>query len=804
MKSTLVTVVIALLASSPVLALESLPLYFAQNQGQMNEEVSFYVQGDDRTLYFTSQGLTFSFQGHAVKLDFVDASPGVEPEGQDRRAAVLSYFHGNRDDWKTGIPTFGKIIYPDLWPGIDLVYSGNTDQLKYAFIVHPGADPEKIRLRYRGVTSLSIKDTGALEVASPVETFEDGVPLALQDEDEVSMRYQLLDDMSFGFALGDYDAAKTLTLDPTIVMYCGYIGGSSTEAVTGVAVDGDGNLYMAGSTTSDELSFPVAAGPDLTHNGSRDVFVAKVDPDGLGLIYCGYIGGDDWDVATGIALDSQGCAYVAGSTFSTEATFPVLGGPDLTHNGMEDGFVAKVKADGTELIYCGYVGGMDEDWCAGIALDGDSAVVTGGTASTEMTFPVLGGPDLDYNGGGDLFVAKVKADGTELEYCGYVGGTDTEYGMGVDVDAGGRACISGYTWSTEASFPVAEGPALTHGGESDGFVARVKADGTALEYCGFLGGDSYDYIEDIAVDSDGSAYVTGETWSEEATFPVKVGPDLSFNGNLYDAFVAKVKADGSELEYCGYIGGALWETGFGVTVDADGQAYVTGYTSSTEASFPVTSSWDLKHNGLDDAFVAKVKADGSALDYCGYLGGELDEYGYAVAVDNSGNTYVAGQTYSTPSTFPVRTGPYLAHNGGSYDAFVARILLADKLTCDTYELPETGGTVNFFLDAGSGFSGRNYMVLGSASGVAPGIPLPGGLETMPLVWDPITDVIFSMANTPFFSNFVGKLDGSGTGAAQLNIPALPAGYTSVKIFFAFTVSNPFDFASNPVEIEIVP
>lgn len=804
MKSTLLTVVIALLASSPVFALDNLPLYFAENQGQMNDEVSHYVQGDDRTLYFTSNGLTISFHGHAVKLDFVNANPGIKPQGEDRKAAVLSYFHGKRDTWKKGIPTFGQIIYKNLWPGIDLVYSGKTDQLKYAFIVHPGADPDQIRLQYSGVTSLSVKASGALEVVTPAETFEDGVPLAFQGADEVSMRYALHGDAGFGFALGAYDVTRTLVLDPTIVMYCGYIGGSSTEVVTGVAVDGDGNLYVAGSTTSDELSFPVTAGPDVEHNGSRDVFVAKVDPDGLELLYCGYIGGDSWDAASGIALDSQGCVYLTGSTFSTETSFPVLGGPDLTHNGMEDGFVVKVKADGTELEYCGYIGGMDVDWCAGIALDGDSAVVTGGTASTELTFPVQGGPDLDYNGAGDIFVARVKADGSELTYCGYVGGTETEYGIGVDVDSDGNAHLAGYTWSTETSFPVTGGPSLTHSGESDGFVTKVKTDGSALEYCGFLGGGSYDYIEGIAVDSDGSAYVTGETWSEEATFPVKGGPDLSFNGSINDAFVAKVKADGSELTYCGYLGGAWNDTGMGVTVDDDGYAYVTGFTSSTEATFPVAASWDMKHNGLRDAFVARVEPSGTALDFCGYIGGDSDEFGFAVAVDGEGNTYIAGRTYSTPSTFPVRSGPFLSHNGGSYDAFVARILLDDKLSCDTYELPETGGTVNFILDAGSAYANRNYMVLGSASGVAPGIPLPGGLETLPLIWDPITDTIFSMANTPFFSNFVNKLDASGKGAAQLNVPALPAGYTGVKILFAFTVSNPFDFASNPVEIEIVP
>ena len=283
------------------------------------------------------------------------------------------------------------------------------------------------------------------------------------------------------------------------------------------------------------------------------------------------------------------------------------------------------------------------------------------------------GPDLTHNGDYDAFVTKVKADGTGLEYCGYIGGSGFDRGNGIAVDSAGNAYVSGYTTSTEESFPVTIGPDLTYnGGTYDAFVAKVKTDGTGLVYAGYIGGSGTDEGFSIAADSTGNVYVTGRTASTQATFPVTVGPDLTYNGNT-DAFVAKVKADGTGLVYAGYIGGSSSDEGYRIAVDAAGNAYVTGYTYSTQATFPVTVGPDLTYNGGGDAFVAKVKVDGTGLDYCGYIGGSSDDYGLGIAVDSAGNTYVTGLTASTQAAFPVTVGPDLTYNGGTYDAFVAKV-----------------------------------------------------------------------------------------------------------------------------------
>jgi len=711
-----------------------MPLYFIPNQGQMDARVAYYLQGKDKTIYFTSEGLTYVLSERsageeitgktasvkerlsinpterelrsrrdqrrfAVKLDFVGTNADVRPSGEEKTGAVISYFKGKPGEWKAGLPTYSRIVYKDLWPGIDVAYYGTVDKMKYEFIVHPGSDPSLIRLAYRGASAVEVNGEGRLEVRTPAGGFEDDRPVGYQEIDgkrmDVALRY-LLEEQSemkpgpgkeetvtksyvYGFEVGAYDRTKLLVLDPAVLVYCGYIAGSDYDYSAGITVDGSGNAYVTGWTKSSQPTFPVAISPDLTYNGgSSDAFVAKVNASGTALVYCGYIGGSGSDFGWDIAVDGLGNAYVTGRTDSTEATFPVIGGPGLTHNGGYDAFVAKVNTSGTALAYCGYIGGSDDDWGQDIAVDGSgNAYVTGWTKSSQPTFPVAIGPDLTHNGGYDAFVAKVNASGKALVYCGYIGGSGNDFGWDITVDGSGNAYVTGETNSTEATFPGIGGPDLTHNGGYDAFVAKVNSTGITLLYCGYIGGSDYEYGYGIAVDGSGNAYVAGYTESTQGTFPVIGGPDLTNNGNA-DAFVAKVNASGTALVYCGYIGGSDYEYGYGIAVDGSGNAYVTGSASSTEATFPVIGGPDLTYNGGDsDAFVAKVNGSGTALVYCGYIGGSDYDYGAGIAVDGSGNAYVTGETNSTQTTFPVVVGPDLTYNGEG-DAFVAKISSIQK------------------------------------------------------------------------------------------------------------------------------
>ncbi len=689
-----------------------MPLCFVANDGQMDARVAYYVPGSDLALYFTPEGITFALYAHAVeeppsatsllsgepgrgetsrcrwivKLDFVGANP-VIPMGRRQTPTSFSYFSGGPDQWHTGLPSYAEIVYPDLWPGIDMICRGSLHRLKYEFVVHPNANPSSIRMAYRGA-SLRMDRSGNLQVQTPVRSFQDEAPTAYQDvagrRVPVEARFDLGRTPTYGLEVGTYEPTLPLVIDPGVVVYCGYIGGSANESTAwSLAVDGAGCVYLAGYTPSTENTFPVDAGPDTTYDGGPcDAFVAKVLADGTGLLYCGYIGGTDEDYGNAIAVDAAGNAYVGGETASSQTEgFPLLGGLDATYNGGSDAFIAKVRADGTGLDYCGYIGGSGYDVVWGIAADdAGRAYATGETYSAQGTFPASSGPDTTYNGDADACVAKVKADGSGLDYAGYIGGASGDYGYAIAVDEMCDAYVVGNAESGEATFPVHLGPDTTYnGGDFDTFVAKVLPDGSGLEFCGYIGGDNEDSGHSMAVDDAGAIYVGGRTYSGPATFPETGGPDLTTNG-LDDAYVAKVEPDGAGLAYCGYIGGSGHDSGNGIVVDGAGNAYLTGETQSTEATFPVLLGPDLTHNGGWDAFVAKVEADGSALLYAGYLGGIDQDYGHGIAVDSPGYVYVVGDTRSNAASFPVQVGPDLIYNGNG-DAFVAKI----SLTCMNFD-----------------------------------------------------------------------------------------------------------------------
>jgi hypothetical protein len=702
------------------------PLQFIPNRGQKAAEVAFYVEGRDKTIYFTPEGLTFViYQGPAgpgpsarprrtvAKLDFVGSRKGLRPAGLERSGTIVSYFTGRPEEWKKGLEACSKIVYRDLWPGIDLVYSGTVRRMKYEFVVRPGADPSRIRLAYRGVDGLSLDAEGRLLVSAAGGGFTDDAPVAYQEIDglrrDVPAAFDLADGAgtsaasrrrdgarAYGFAVGEFDRSRTLVLDPSSLVYCGFIGGEAIDEGVAIAVGPDGSAYVTGNTPGFESTFPVTVGPDLTYNGGySDVFVAKVDPSGTGLVYCGFIGGAEDDSATAIAAGADGSAYVAGTTRSTETSFPVAVGPGLVARGFEDAFVAKVDPSGAALAYCGYIAGPQADFAAGIAVDAaGSAYVTGRTDSDQAGFPVAVGPDLTFNGlpgvgGSDAFVAKVGPSGTGFAYCGYIGSSGSDSGQGIAVDAAGSAFIVGTTaphlddWGDPVPplLPFAVGPDLSYNGIADVFVAKVDPPGTGLAYCGLIGGASSDWGVDIAVDGSGNAHVVGTTYSTEETFPVAVGPDLTFNDVFYnDAFVAAVGASGEALLYCGYIGGDEYDTPSGIAADAAGNAYVVGTTTSSQASFPAAVGPGLVRkdspDSSSDAFLAKIAPSGGELLYCGFISGHRSDSGRGIAVDAEGHAFVTGTTISSDGWwgfFPAITGPSVTFNGWGSEAFVAKV-----------------------------------------------------------------------------------------------------------------------------------
>jgi hypothetical protein len=338
---------------------------------------------------------------------------------------------------------------------------------------------------------------------------------------------------------GLYDAFMVkLNATGTALIYASFLGGGGDEKAHGIAVDSSGNAYVTGQT--DSADFPATPGSfDATYNGSRDVFLAKLDAAGGVLVYATFLGGGDNDFGYGIVVDSPGSAYVTGYTRS--ADFPAASGSfDTTYNGGEDAFVAKLNALGSGLVYATFLGTNGEDLGYGIAVDSSgNAYVTGGTYSTD--FPVTPGSlDTTYNGGEDAFVAKLNTAGSALVYATFLGGSGpagSDAGIDIAVDSSGNAYVTGGTYSTD--FPVTPGSLdTTYNDNLDVFVAKLDVAGSALVYATFLGGGGYDLIYGIAIDSSRNAYLTGQTGSSD--FPATPGSfDITY-GDGYDAFVAKL------------------------------------------------------------------------------------------------------------------------------------------------------------------------------------------------------------------------------------------------------------------------
>ncbi|MBV6518478.1 MAG: hypothetical protein E3K33_00975 [Candidatus Brocadia sp.] len=460
----------------------------------------------------------------------------------------------------------------------------------------------------------------------------------------------------YGFTVASYDKRYPLVIDPVLV-YSTYLGGSADEDSEGIAVDAAGNVYVTGET--DSFNFPTASPYDGSFNGDGDAFVTKLNASGSGLVYSTYLGGSGEDLSAGIAVDAAGNAYVTGDTKSFD--FPMSSPYDGSPNGYGDAFVTKLDASGSSLVYSTYLGGSGEDGGDSIAVDAaGSAYVTGGTSSFD--FPTSSPYDGSFNGDGDAFVTKLNASGSGLVYSTYLGGSGDEYGDSIAVDATGNAYVTGDTESL--NFPTASPYDGSFNGDGDVFVTKLNASGNGLVYSTYLGGSGDDGVAGIAVDAAGNAYVTGDTESLNfpmaapydgslsgyadafvtklnasgsglvystylggsdgeggdgiavdaegsiyvtgATgsfdFPTASPYDGSFNGDA-DVFVTKLNASGSSLVYSTYLGGSGDESAYSLALDAAGNVYVCGETDSFD--FSTASPYDGSYNGEFDAFVCK-------------------------------------------------------------------------------------------------------------------------------------------------------------------------------------------------------
>jgi len=749
-----------------------LPLSFEANHGQTDPRVKFVSRGPGYTLFLAGDEALLALRKSSVvsgqssvgttrnprvrtqkpegktgrratdnglrttdsvlRMKLVGANANAPVMGSDELPGKANYFIGNDPKkWRTNVPTYAKVRYHDVYPGVDLVYYGNQGgQLEYDFIVAPGADPRAITLdvgagivpargRPQG-SPLRIARDGDLVISAGGGELRFHKPLVYQQEEsgvrsqesgeEAQLRNSIIPRQPamvnrpssianrqfrvgrfvldardrIHFTVDLYDHAQRLVIDPVLV-YSTYLGGMALDYGYGIAVDSSGNAYVTGSTTSN--NFPVVNPIEATHRwtGLADAFVSKLNATGSALIYSTYLGGSSDNRGYGIAVDSSGSAYVTGTTDSPD--FPTVNPLQATNKGSYNAFVAKLDPTGSALVYSTFLGGNGRsvygDGGNGIAVDSSgNAYVAGYTSSSN--FPATPGAFQTSLGSTGLqpdnaFVSKLDPTGSALVYSTYLGGsggpTYGDEGNGIVVDSSGNAYVAGYTGST--NFPATPGAFQTSLGGTctqcvNAFASKLNPTGSALVYSTYLGGNDEDFGYGIAVDSSGNAYVTGQ--SRSANFPtanpIQTGAGMSTPGY---AFVSKLNPTGTGLVYSTYLGSGAGDTGNGIALDSSGNTYVIG---STPGSFPIVKPLQPSFGGgSSDAFVAKLNWDGSALSlaYSTYLGGTSSDGGQGIAVDSSGNAYVIGYTSST--NFPFTPGAFQTSLGGNNatDAFVAKI-----------------------------------------------------------------------------------------------------------------------------------
>ncbi len=659
------TVSIAFVAALAADAAAGRPGFFVEVPAADGSGPAFLGLAENLRAGFTREGVELVPGGARLRIEFLGADARAQLAGEEITGGRVSFLTGGDPRaWQTNLPAYRGLRYKNLYPGIDLVYAGGAAGLKSEFILAPGADPAAIRFRYPGARAVRLEG-GDLVVETGAGSVRERAPELYQvvagARVPVAGAFRLHESGSVGFAVGEYDRTRPLYIDPEL-QFSTFLGGSSLDYVTALAVDGSGRVTVAGWT--DSANFPTLNGL-MGRGGGVDAFVVRYNAAGTGIDFATYLGGSGDDRAYGLAVDGAGQAVLTGYTTSTN--FPVLAAGQGTLAGGKDAFVVKLNGAGTGLVFSTYLGGSGQDEGRAVALDAGGAIyVGGGTYSTN--FPTLSAFQTMNAGGQDGFLAKFSAGGSRL-FSTLLGGQADDRINAVAVDGAGQAHVTGGTSS--ANFPVAGAAQPSLAGGQDAFVTKFSAGGAQLLYSTYLGGSgggtgAPEEAAGIAVDAGGNAYVVGSTSS--ANFPAVNAYQATHRGGTLDAFVAKLNPAGNALLFSTYLGGGGADYGLAIALDANGIPHVAGQTNSW--NFPLKDPLQTANAGLQDAFAAQLSPAGAALLWSSYLGGSQADGATAIGVDASATIHIGGVTQS--SNFPLRNALQVAH-AGLLDSFVARI-----------------------------------------------------------------------------------------------------------------------------------
>ena len=716
----------------------SVPTGFFENQGQFPDgDVRFYRGLPSGGVAFTSDRVVMSVRdpsaggavralldmdrrghgpeledllsrevaGHTVSLSF-PGSREVRPVGVGPLPGSHSFLLGNDPSgWRTGVSMFSRVVYEDLWEGVDLVYTLGERGLKYEFVVAPGVEASTVRVRVSGHQGLSIVDGDLVTATSVGNIVDGGLSVFHRDAplEDLPSSFALLDGDTYAFQVTGRDTGRTLVIDPWVLST--YLGGAGDDGVMRVEVDADGDIY--GSGVTDSGNFPTSNGAFQTSlSGWLNIFVTKLTSDGASLVFSTYIGGSFYEIANDMHVDASEDVYLCGDTYSTD--YPTTAGAYQNTSfgsGMNltvDSFVTKLDASGSRLDYSTYLATDGEDSLLGMDVDTSGRVhVTGYTTSFNMTCSA--GAFQDTKADGEWYyeavVRVLDATGGRQLHATYLGGNDDDEGYDLQLNATGVVFVTGLTYSDD--FPVT-GRAYQRslkGAVTSGFVTKLKPDLTDLHYSTYLGGSEDQELYALALDPNDNATVTGYTYSTD--YPVTADAyDRSIGFDDMDVVVSQLSADGSSLVHSTFLGKSGEDEVTDIGIGPTGEYHVVGTTDS--ASFPTTTgAVQTKLKGESDGFYGVLSQNMSQLIWGTYIGGSAEDYMSCVRPVGEVGTFVSGFTYSTD--LHTTAGAFQTrHGGGEVEGFLG------KLTFDSLPpLAEAGPDVSIDQHETVHFNGSN-------------------------------------------------------------------------------------------------
>lgn len=656
--------------------------------------------------------------GITLKEEFLNGNiDSIRAEG--KTTTEVNYFHGrDASKWEMNIPTFQTVNLGEIYKGIELKLKAYGNNVEKLFYVKPAANPEKIQIRISGARSLKVNKEGQLEAETELGNVTFTKPVAYQmlasKKEHVDVSYHILptSDLIYAFNVGEYDRSKELVIDPLLAST--FLGGHEIEEIRSMSIDNEGYIYVAGITYSNSMNkTPIFDLPtttnayDTSYNGDSDVFVSRFDGELKTLLASTYLGGSGYDGTESIAIDQDGNVFVAGNTSSLD--FPITNDAYQSLSiGYSVGFVSKLDANLSNLLASTYFG-LSDTPVNSIAVgsggnvyvvgstEGDAIVEDGNVIFSFKTTPDA--YDTSLNGGSDIFVSKFSGDLTDLLASTLLGGTKDEVASDITVDLNGNIYVTGETDSSD--FPITSGAYdASFTDESKVFVSRFDGELKELLASTYLGGSTSQKVHSMTVDKEGNIFVTGIT--DSIDFPVTTNAyDPTYNGGIEDGFVSKFNESLTDLLGSTYLGGVDWDVSYAISIDSEGNVYVAGKTVSTD--FPTTadayaSSKKNTYKKTADIFISKLDGDLNNLLASTYFGGSYNDEGRSLAINSGGTVYVSGYTWgdSGKSDFPTTGDAYDdTYNdgdtkGGGTDGFVAAF---DKNLSSNLSSGSTAGTI---------------------------------------------------------------------------------------------------------------